>query len=156
MSTSDDFDPEADDRVRLSVELTSTTLSAEDISRVLGIEPDKSWNKGDRRKAVADTTHPAAFYDFSRWSLASRLPPTASDDEHLDHLWSRVSATLERVPELDGQATICLSFYRNLDGRSYQQHGFEVSSEWIQLLARIGGFIDVDQYILRDGPQADD
>lgn len=152
----DEFDPEEDDRVSVSLELTSRILSATHITAVLGTKPDRSWNIGDRRRLVADETHPKAFYEFSRWSLNSPLGRCSRDHEHLSALWARCAPTFERVTELRGSIDICLSFYRNLDGRAYQGHGFSVPDNWTKWLGEVGGIIDVDQYVLRDGPRAED
>jgi hypothetical protein len=152
----DEFDPVEDDRVSVSLEITSATLSADAITAVLGREPDRSWNIGDRRTRVADESHPKAHYEFSRWSLNSPLDRHARDDEHLSALWTKCAALSDRIAELDGNIETCLSFYRNLDGRAYQGHGFVVPAHWTEWLGKVGGVIDVDQYVLSDGPDADD
>ncbi|RKR74204.1 GNAT family N-acetyltransferase [Frondihabitans australicus] len=147
----------ADDRVKAAVGVESQTLTVAEITAVLGLEPDLSWNKGERRPtAPPDMPIEPASFTFTSWSIESRLPTTASDDEHLAHLWDRASAAMARVPLLDGDVKPCLLLVRKVDGRTGQGHGFGFESPWLELMGRIGGSIEVDQYLLRTGPDGDD
>ncbi|RKR73124.1 DUF4279 domain-containing protein [Frondihabitans australicus] len=162
MSDDDEADPPADDRIRVSFEITSEVLSAADITSILGTDPDRSWSIGEPWPWPPDYNPPpelGATSDrvrrFSRWSVFSTLSSRDLEWDHLDDLYTRHAPALENVARLPAEPYRALSIVRYFDGRAFQSHGGGVSAEWVALLGRIGAEIDLDQYVLQDGPDDD-
>jgi hypothetical protein len=75
--------------------------------------------------------------------------------DHLHDLYARCAAALERASTLPDDTYRALKVVRYLDRRAFQSHGGGISREWVALLGRIGSEIDLDQYVLDDGPDDD-
>jgi hypothetical protein len=122
-------------KVRLVI--TVFDCPPEDITRILGIMPTKTWVKGDRRVPEA-----GAVVDANVWQLNAPMDPTGGTlGEHIDALLEVVRAQLgafRGLPPCEIELGCTVYAY----GRDALPISF--SSETIRTLGIMGASIDVD------------
>jgi hypothetical protein len=111
------------------------------VTETLGIEPTKSWAKGD-----SNNNKPNSFRHNSRWELQSPLPLSVEPGKHIDKLLSILESNAEivRKAKQNFDATIlCAIYYYD----TYNE-GFNLSESIIQRLSKLELSIDFDLYFL--------
>jgi hypothetical protein len=143
-------DPPAHNVLEVHIDIYSEELSLDQLTDYLGVPPDKSHDLGaprTRPHLAADAPDELKRWSDSLWSINSHRDRSASDEEHLADLWGRASVALPRVAGLPTPVRVFLRYNHVMDGRSWQGHGLSLSAEWVQLLARAGAVVDIDQYV---------
>ncbi|HEY1902918.1 MAG TPA: DUF4279 domain-containing protein [Terracidiphilus sp.] len=114
-------------------------FNPQEISARLGIEPTKSWAKGD--------LHPLSGSErkFSRWSLYSRLERVRPFEEHIrdviGQLRSNASGFRSISQEFGGAMEVVGYFHA-------QYPGLSLEKEDIDALAEFGLSVDFDYYYM--------
>jgi hypothetical protein len=131
---------QAENKVRLVV--LGFDCSPEHISTLLGVEPTKSWLKGEPVHPRATNTHAE-----NGWMRASPSDPTvASAEEGIRALLQLFQdpTVFARLPK---QSTVQLTC--TLFGYEYRPYVY-VPAELVRTIATIGASIDIDTYDLSD------
>jgi hypothetical protein len=110
-----------------------------EITQRLGVEPTKSWRKGD--------LHPKNRLErkFSRWSLASRLDRSADLEDHIKDVLAQMDQKLETFQSVSREFGGCLQlvgYFR------CQYPGLHFDRSTIEGLARYSLTVDFDFYYL--------
>jgi Domain of unknown function (DUF4279) len=125
--------------VTVSLTLTSTEGSPEDVTARTGLQPTESWRTGDR---IGKTVR---LYTMNGWSLSSGLDSSAELDDHLRALLDLVEPVRPALSELSTRWELEVSCA--LYAREYVP-ACHFDRETIRRLASIGAEIDVDFYCL--------
>ncbi len=121
--------------------VTSTVLSLEDITELVGEQPDSGFSVGDRIQRPGMIAE--RRYAFTSWERHSPTSPGASVRESVDGLLEpvrRISGRL--VGRFDVTCELQVVQYMS----SGNELGFGVYSEWVELLASLRAGVDIDQY----------
>jgi hypothetical protein len=117
-----------------------------EITERLGIEPTDSWKKGDTNEKTR------LERKFSRWSLYSQLPRTASFEDQINDVLTQLDPIGEKVREAkrSGEAYIQLVgfFYADFPG-------FGLDAAIISKLAALELGFDSDFYYLYSDKRED-
>jgi hypothetical protein len=119
----------------------SETLSAAEMAQIIGIDPDESWERGEKRGGAAR---------FGGISVASRLPREAAPGEHLSDLLSLLAPIADRVRELARDDRILgprLWIFHHI---ANQNPGLTLSAEQVSELAQLGTGLELDIYAYED------
>jgi hypothetical protein len=110
-----------------------------EITRRIGVEPTKSWRKGD--------LHPKNQMEqkFSRWSLASRLDRTADLEDHIRDVLAQMDQKPAEFQSVSREFGGCMQLvgYWNT-----QYPGLHFDRSMTEGLARYGLSVDFDFYYL--------
>jgi hypothetical protein len=122
--------------------LASETVTAEQITERLGLEPDRTAVMGSRR--ASPRVVPAAH----RWEV--RCETHGSIDEQASTVLARITPAADRVRTLvvgdDVEAGLMMvRWFDDPDG-GYDAMGWRLTREQIQLLAHMGASVDSDEY----------
>lgn len=131
-------------RRRCVVELVihSSSLRDEDLARLLGPseEPAVSKPKGRFENTVT-----------ASWTLISKLGDEHSPDDHLDSLLGRFQPAIDTLPTEALEAMrATLRIVQYIPAIEDQGLGFVVAPQWVELLGKLRGSVDVDQYTVDD------
>ena len=129
----------------------STSLSSEELTERVGIQPDRSWNRGDRLTARRTHTRSCVQYD-------SGLPREARADEQISALLARLAPAAPRIAAIAGdptcEAQIRVGYFINgpqWQGRGDQRVlrglGVFLNSAQIELLHEMGAGFEVDIFV---------
>ena len=130
----------------------STSLSSEELTERVGIEPDESWNRGDQ---IAKRTRKR-----SRVLYDSGLPREARADDQISALLARLAPAAPRIAAIagdpTGEARLSVGYFINGpqwqgrgDRRVLRGLGVFLNSAQIELLHEMGAHFDVDIYLKR-------
>ncbi len=86
--------------------------------------------------------------DESTWYLGVPLASDSSVSEMMDELSERVIERLDQGGAAPGSLRSVLRVVQYLSADEWQGHGIGVSREWIGILDKMNGEIDIDQYVL--------
>lgn len=143
--------------------ISSSTITPEDITAAVGLQPDRARPMGSRSEG------PPPFPRFHLWDLRSECPDTADLNAHFTSIVSRLRGSEDRIRAFlasadgDGQITVVRKFDpgpedqaiiepgRLVDGleRLRGQHpllGFHLDADVLNLAVRLGVEIDFDEY----------
>jgi hypothetical protein len=131
------------ERVRARARLTvlSDDLHPEELTRRMGIDPDRSWRKGDLTRARRPQPHHG-------WELTSRLSDDRPVEDHLADVLERTApiagsvAAMARDPAVH---SVRLMLSRSGDNWN---PGLTISPEAIRQLDGLGIGVDIDIYVL--------
>jgi len=137
------------DRATVWLAIDSVELTAAEISKALGIFPDKEWNTGD---AIGRT---GRVRDENTWYIEETLTSDQCEESANANLIPRVTEMFSnRVrPFLDRIATLGSSVecYTVLSFLAHEAPGIELSHSFLEVLAGIGGTFQIDPTIY--GPE---
>ncbi|THA81657.1 DUF4279 domain-containing protein [Streptomyces sp. A0592] len=145
--------------------LSSKHMSAEEMTAVLGLEPDETLVRGSRR--AAEPTRPACH----SWKVVCREPGLAVD-EQIDHVLDRLRPHTDRIAALarqldeeqgeDGSAVLeVVRYFRASDAdtadatddtddtdatHSPNLFGWALERDVMEFLIATGAVLDVDEY----------
>ena len=129
--------------IHLSFNICGFSCKPEDISRLLGIQPDEAHAKGEPRgtgKAVCRE---------SLWVLRSRVSPNLEIENHINDIMERLEPVHEKVCSLPGKYYCYLSCGVDIyDGPGGPAVEFDAKT--LRILGTIGASLDVDVYCLGD------
>lgn len=121
--------------------IQSTSLSLDEISALVGAEPDRGWSIGERFHRPHSGIE--LVRGFSWWVRDSGAAPGAPIRLHLDALLPFVRSVAGRLtgsPPASPVLNIVQYLYND------DEVGFHLDGEWIALLGSMSASIDVDQY----------
>ncbi|WP_373464002.1 DUF4279 domain-containing protein [Streptomyces canus] len=124
--------------------IASPSLSVDEISSLMGCEPDAYRRKGEVRQG-ARIPIPAAD---STWELRESVDGGTAIECALDALMNRIfplENELHRLSQTDCVLKLCLVQW--ISKENEVGPGFSLGLEGIAFLAKIGAFLDVDQYV---------
>jgi hypothetical protein len=128
--------------------LNDERLIPDEITRTLGVQPDKAWKKGDPIRPRNPTRHVEhlPLYTFGCWRLNAPCSQYDESEDQIDQLLLRIEALPPAIHDYirtyDG--TIVVGFS---SGES--NFGFYLSPEQIQRMTRLGLGIVFDIYPIR-------
>lgn len=120
-----------------------------DISRLLGVIPQRQFQKGDLIDPKV-----GIHYKENGWVLSSKLNQnTELDDNLLDLLKifkSNLSGFIEICNKYDSELSIMLTIYhqKNNNEEEHNTPALHFDKEIIKLLAELNSEIDIDLYVL--------
>jgi hypothetical protein len=124
--------------VRLKI--LSTSLTPEEITKVLGIPCEKSWRIGDSRAhtIIKETTN--------GWVLGSGLPDLMPLEAQIETFLEYVAQYSDKIRTLSLTSTVELScvVYGPTPPPLY------LSNSVLSAIAQLGASLDIDLYILKD------
>lgn len=132
--------PETADKptfVILSFRIMGDEFDPQLITELLGLEPDKAFNKGDKRNEDRPELH-----RFSFWGLDTKVDRDLSLEKHLEAMLDRLATRTESICELSKEFTV--DFYCSI----FSEHmvGVVLSKEVIQRVYELGAEIDIVFY----------
>jgi hypothetical protein len=123
--------------------VTGKSITAANITALLGQQPDDSASAGDTMIRPKYST----VVRTSFWQVYSGLPDERDVEDQLEALLTRCLPILtplqNNLTELGRSLKIVNSMDRNSGGK-----GIWISREWLGFLAAVDSDIDIDQYIL--------
>jgi hypothetical protein len=124
----------------------SETVSAAEMTRRIGAEPDRSTVRGSR--FVSPTVVPRTH----AWDLLPRAEAEGTIEEQLRDVLDRVRSHEAPIAELcaDGECGSVLRIVREfrLTTEGADTLGLALDAQDVALLARVGAFIDISEYDL--------
>jgi hypothetical protein len=130
-------------RVYLSV--TSDDITPDEITRALSLAPDESVVRGSVRPGSMNR-RPSQFH---AWNRGFKGGPDVDIGTLLRDMYEMLKQVVDRIQELNRmgcRVTLRIVLYHAADDTG--SRGFDIEVPLLQLLARIGASIDVDQYLL--------
>lgn len=134
-----DEDPLRPPKVFAWLRVVSDTRSADEISSIVGLQPDRAWKIGDRRGKTIITEK------ANGWTINSRLKNVGFEiEDHIDDLLQRVKPVAERfasLPEEDS-ITVHLAIYsESRISMSFEPH---IS----RLIGTLAARLDIEVYFM--------
>ena len=127
-----------DNEIIVRLKILSSLRSPEEITKLIGISPDKSWHIGDARPktTISEKQHGCLFN--------SRLPKTASLEAHIEALLSLLLPHAESIRSLSSEDTVEFScvIYASTAPALY------FDKEIIMKIGRLGASLDVDLFLM--------
>ncbi len=129
----------------VSLRISGDELNPEEITRLLGCEPDKGWAKGD--EVTTPNPKRPRIAKFGLWSLYSGVREPADLDYHVFNLLDRLTPDLEVWTNLASRFEIELfsSLFMN-----HANEGHQVSARALRALGERGIELGLDVYALSD------
>lgn len=129
--------------IELSFNICGFSCKPEDISRLLGIQPDEVHAKGEPR-GTGD-----AVYRESLWVLRSRVSSDMEIESHISDVIERLEPVHERISSLPGKYYCYLSCGVDIyDGPGGPAVEFDAKT--LKILGTMGASLGVDIYCLGD------
>lgn len=125
------------------VSVWSLTMSAGELTQLLGAEPDRGWSVGDGFLLRGQPR----VRNATSWDLGPTIDPTSLIDDQLESLFARAEPILTRLIPRPANIGLGLVIVQNLSTDVEESHGLTLDEPWINLLGRCGGRIIVDQYV---------
>lgn len=126
---------------RAALRITSTTRTAEDVSRLMRSAPTKSFNTDDL--IVSRGAANGKLRQHSLWSLTANLP-AGSLEEQIDWLLNFLDTRTRELEMLRDECTVDLfCFYSSENG----QGSIELSGATMKRLGDLGLDLTIDIYI---------
>lgn len=124
----------------VTLKILSNKYNADEISAIVGIECDGSWNKGDLRK------HTIIKEKKNGWVLQSRQDSQSPLEQHISSLLSRAKPVADKIKKFSEDSTVELScaIYDTAAPALY----FE--KEVMRAIENLGASLDIDLYILEE------
>jgi hypothetical protein len=128
------------DRIFVRLRILSAVNTPEEITRLIGLESERSWHVGDKR-GKTQIVEPS-----NGWLITSGIGETASLEEHVQALSDRIAPVSARIAALAEDATIEVSC------AIYAEHppALSFAASCLQRLADIKAGLDIDLYITGD------
>lgn len=126
-------------QVRGIMYITDFACSPEEITRVLGVQPSRSWITGQRVGPTLQT------YKSNGWALESTLAGKANPEAHLLELFGRIPSQL--IQQLRRIAPACNIQFSLVLEMQDETPPLNLSVDTVQRIASLGASIDVDMYV---------
>jgi hypothetical protein len=120
------------------IKILSDTLSPREISRRLGQEPDRFWNKG-----TADPNVSRNMAKFNAWILNSGLPKDAPIEAQVAALLEKVRPLAKEILQMSATETVDFScvIYSEAEPPTY------FDNKALSAIASLGANLDLDLYL---------
>jgi hypothetical protein len=127
--------------------LTSFLVNPEEITKILGIQPTKSWRKGE---LIPKTSLP---HKTNGWLIESGLGKNAELENHLESLKHILNPAIDKIEQLPKETEAEISCVVNIyHSRSIEEEhntpALHLDLKHIQLLNQLKAEIDYDLYVL--------
>jgi len=125
--------------VRVQLFINSFRCHPDEVTRILGLTPTKTWVKGDPYLKTGGPVHRG-----DGWSLSSGLPPATAPEEQVESLTKLIRPHTEKFKRLPRGSVVDLScaIYAYDDS----QRVFFFPVEAVKTLAAIGSYISIAYY----------
>ena len=133
--------------VEIRLIIGSDSLSGSDLVDLFGEADEPVQSVGDEKEFLGQTT----VASESTWIVRSAAPSNLPAEAHLDELFERAGPAIDRVADVEAvpvYAVLRIGHY--MAASEFQGHGIAIGPEWIRVLARLNGFVDIDQYIVAE------
>ena len=120
--------------------ILSDELRPDDISRMLGLDPDTAGIRGEPMRG-------ARPYPHHTWRLESWLPKDTNPEEHVDRLLDRLDASTASIASLAADPrihSIRLWLSMHIDNAN---PGLSLPDPLIHRIARLGTGLEIDIYV---------
>jgi hypothetical protein len=117
--------------------LTGFEQSPEEISKLIGLEPSRSWATGSER------SNSKIPYDTSAWILESRLSESASLEYHLEDLLNQLEPFAGRIVALPSPHASWIEMVGYFDER---YPGLSLDTKLLRRVSALGASLDFDFY----------
>lgn len=121
----------------------SEQLTATELTRLLGMSPDETWERGSR---------PHVPGRFAGVSVRSRLAGTAQPDEHLSDVLSRLEPAVQHIQKLCSDPRVASARLWVSYHIANWNPGLTLSPTQVELVAQLGTGIEFDIYVLEEPP----
>ncbi len=133
-----------DEKFSAYVSIAGFEFDPEQITRVLNIGPSASVRKGDVRIRDPEGVATPKLYEMSIWTYVSELPGSASFEEHVESILSKIRPVKAEFIELCRSSTAELG----IEGTIYEPHvGVYLNANQVRECAELGLRIDISYYV---------
>jgi hypothetical protein len=121
--------------------LTNFECDSSEISKVLALQPTKTWKLGD------SIGRSSLCYEHNGWSLSVQIPGSEDLEEHIAQLLNKLSPAWDKLIKLghayDAEFACVIYSYKT------QGPGVHLSKKMLQSMAEINAEFDVDYYCMK-------
>jgi hypothetical protein len=130
-------------RAYAHVTILSDSLSPDDLRDAVGLDPDKSWAKGELRSSRGQHRH-----KFNGVEWVSTLDrETADPGDHIEELAERLRPQADRIAQLSRDERVISARLWLYYSTSGENPGFELTNAALDSLARLGVTLALDIYL---------
>jgi len=113
-------------------------LEPDEVTRLLGIQPDTTWRRGDPRGSRR-----TAFFDYGCWRIETGIAEEADMNEQLKVLLARLGTHEETLKAMRPPFDLEFGCVIYLDGPLPILH---VDADTLQRISHLGAELDIDLY----------
>lgn len=128
-------------RIVVAYALTGADLDPSHVTAQTGLQPSKTWHKGD-------LIDPRAInrYKISGWRMASRLPEASELDDQIEDVLAQLSPAFDLVADLGARysAEFACAIYLTPDSIPV----LHVDKDTVQGVGKLNAALDLDVYVL--------
>jgi len=136
-------------RSRARLVVLSDSLEPTKLAERLGLAPDESWLRGDRRHGGGQHLHHG-------FAIESRLPEVRSPEDHLADLVERLGPAALRVSALaDDPEVHSARVWVSRHGENWNP-GFSLTARLVRSLDALSLGLDIDVYVVSDADSSSD
>lgn len=133
---------ESKSEVKARLNIAEFECSPEKITKILGIQPTKTWIKGEPINPIGKRV-----YKENGWMIESPINPVNSNvDEQVESLLSVITPYVEAFANLPSDVYIELSCVIYVPSNDHGRPTVGFSANTIKILAKLGANIDIDIY----------
>lgn len=126
--------------------ITGFSCPPEEITRVLNVEPSRSWLAGD---LIGPTVR---AFESNGWQLDSQLTDETDPEVHLRELLRRIpDQTVQHLRKATTEWNLQFSIVVEMQDETPP---FNLGVDTLQLVASLGASVDVDLYVTGDDEEA--
>lgn len=120
--------------------VTSDVLQSGDITRILGVQPDRTWKPGDLRTPGATITH-----SNHGWLVCSSLSRAEKPEAHVRDVMTRIEGSEDNFTNLEASnIRVRCVIYCSESPETYYD------SALLRQMCRIGADLDIDIYLINE------
>jgi len=131
------------EQTSVAFKISSTTLTAEQITAAIGLKPDVSWKTGTPRGAFGATEK------ANGWVLESALQHFNTLDEHIKAMLKRLAPAAGKIGALGAAVSVELTASLQRKNTAPPLHFDRDDLRW---LASMNSRLDIDTQVFRDEP----
>jgi len=124
----------------------------EELTYLVGVQPSKSWKKGDLINPFKDPSIKTSIkierrHEFNGWSVSSKIDSSFELSKHIESVFNQLQDNWTNL------VTVCSHYYVELQCVVYIREENNVPAiffekDVIHKLSELSGEIDVDMYVL--------
>jgi hypothetical protein len=130
-----------------SLTIHSQSVPAAEITRLLGVDPDRTWRRGDRMGRSASSQH---RYLTHGWTVSSGIGEEASVNRHLAALMDRLAPAADELPTLLREQGVNAKLWL-VEHIENWNPGLSLSPSELAAVAHLGVELAVDIYVYEPG-----
>lgn len=132
--------------VRVYLRVAGTSQSPDEITRLVGMEPDESWEMGK----LIRPDRPGRIAKFHGWKVTSGLSRSATVEEQVNALRRRLAGSEAALSRLAASNDIELVVVPDCPPGT-SRYGYALDRAALSFVAEVGGAVDADEYFPREG-----